>query len=567
MSANRKTKAPTGRKKIAQSQERSDDALGHESQNTASTDGAKEGGTQRLEVETGKELLARILIERRQNWQGRGQYKEPAAPDTTSLPQLPAGWTWASLEQVSRSSSYGTSAKCSPDNPGPPVLRIPNIAGGRIDLTDLKFAGADEPLDTGNELAPGDLLIIRTNGSKNLIGRSAVVRTKLDRATSYASYLIRFRLFGSPPLFDWVGTIWDVFFLRAWIEQRAATSAGQHNISMSVLSTMPLPLPPLAEQCRIVAEIEKQFTRLEAGVAALQRVQANLERYRAAVLKAACEGRLVPTEAELRRTADHAEGADQNVRKSASSAKSAVKTPAYETGAELLARILAERRQNWQGRGQYKEPAEPDTAKLPALPEGWTWASVEQTAAAIVDCPHSTPKWTDRGRMCVRTTEFRAGLLDLTEVRFVSEESFQERIARLEPRAGDILYSREGGILGIACPVPDGVSLCLGQRMMLIRPSGGVISHFVMGWLNSTTILNLVKSLTSGSASPHLNVGEIRQFPIPLPPLAEQTRIVAEVERRLSVVEELEAVVSANLQRATRLRQAILQKAFTGELV
>ena len=93
----------------------------------------------------------------------------------------------------------------------------------------------------------------------------------------------------------------------------------------------------------IVAEIEKQFTRLEAGVAGLRRVQANLKRYRAAVLKAACEGKLVPTEAELARQ----EGRT------------------YETGAQLLERILTERRQKWNGKGNYKEPVKPDTTNLP----------------------------------------------------------------------------------------------------------------------------------------------------------------------------------------------------------
>ena len=88
-----------------------------------------------------------------------------------------------------------------------------------------------------------------------------------------------------------------------------------------------------------MAEIEKQFTRLEAGVAGLRRVQANLKRYRAAVLKAACEGNLVPTEAELARQ----EGRT------------------YETGAQLLERILTERRQKWSGKGKYKEPAAPET--------------------------------------------------------------------------------------------------------------------------------------------------------------------------------------------------------------
>jgi type I restriction enzyme S subunit len=220
-------------------------------------------------------LLARVLDERYESWTGRGKYKEPTGPDNAELYDLPEGWTWVSLEQLSRSSSYGTSAKCSYENTGPPVLRIPNIAAGRIDLADLKFAEAGKRIERRDELAPGDLLIIRTNGSKNLIGRSAVVKAKLDRATSYASYLIRFRLTPECTLFGWVAAIWDSSFLRTWIERRAATSAGQHNISMSVLSTLPVPLPPLAEQERIVAEVERRLSVIEE-LAAL--VAANLQR-------------------------------------------------------------------------------------------------------------------------------------------------------------------------------------------------------------------------------------------------------------------------------------------------
>src|SRR2546422_10438618 len=101
-------------------------------------------------------------------------------------------------------------------------------------------------------------------------------------------------------------------------------------------------------------------------------MQANLKRYRAAVLKAACEGRLVPTEAEKLK----AEGKGQKD---------------FESGEQLLKRLLTDRRQNWQGRGKYKEPAAPDTSGLPPLPEGWTWATVEQLAApdpnSITDGP------------------------------------------------------------------------------------------------------------------------------------------------------------------------------------
>ena len=107
-----------------------------------------------------------------------------------------------------------------------------------------------------------------------------------------------------------------------------------------------------------MAEIEKQFTRLDAGVAALRRVQANLKRYRAAVLKAACEGKLVPTEAELSRQLK-----TQNSK--------------FETGAQLLTRILTARRKHSTGRGKYKEPSAPGLSSLPKLPNGWTWLTVE----------------------------------------------------------------------------------------------------------------------------------------------------------------------------------------------
>ena len=136
-------------------------------------------------------------------------------------------------------------------------------------------------------------------------------------------------------------------------------------VSATKAATIPLPLPPLPEQHRIVTEIEKQFTRLDASVAALKRVQANLKRYRASVLKAACEGKLVPTEAGLARS----EGRD------------------YEAADSLLARILAERRTRWETqenrRGKYKEPIAPDTTDLPELPEGWVWGRFDQVVSTL----------------------------------------------------------------------------------------------------------------------------------------------------------------------------------------
>ena len=110
--------------------------------------------------------------------------------------------------------------------------------------------------------------------------------------------------------------------VQSEIRRYASTTTNISNISSSRLAEIPLSVPPLPEQHRIVAEIEKQFTRLGASVTALKRVQANLKRYRASVLRAACEGKLVPTEAELAR----------------------LEGRGYEPAAQLLERILCERR-------------------------------------------------------------------------------------------------------------------------------------------------------------------------------------------------------------------------------
>jgi type I restriction enzyme S subunit len=225
--------------------------------------------------ETGAQLLQRILETRRSQWQGKAKYKEPAAPDTIDLPELPEGWVWASLDQLSWGSGYGTSTKCAYENEGPPVLRIPNVDKDAIDLSEVKYAPVDFHVGEDEALSPGDMLIIRTNGSKSLIGRAAIVTTPFQQLTSYASYLIRFRLTGDETLSAWVLSYWQSHSSRLWIESKAATSAGQHNISMSVLATAPVPVPPAEEQHRIVAEVDRRLSLLrEAEV----QVDANLQR-------------------------------------------------------------------------------------------------------------------------------------------------------------------------------------------------------------------------------------------------------------------------------------------------
>jgi type I restriction enzyme S subunit len=215
--------------------------------------------------------------------------EEISPPDA---PQLPAGWCWAELGDTAFDSGYGTSVKCSHDADGPGVLRIPNIRAGRVDLTDLKRAPASATLNDSLLLAPGDLLIIRTNGSQDLIGRCAAVTASLG--CSFASYLIRFRL--RTDLLD--GSFASLQLSAQWwrrrLESSAASSAGQYNLSLRGLAPTPIALPPLEEQVRIVAEVERQFSFVEACERAVDVGLARASGLRRSVLKAAFEGLLVP---------------------------------------------------------------------------------------------------------------------------------------------------------------------------------------------------------------------------------------------------------------------------------
>lgn len=185
----------------------------------------------------------------------------------------------------------------------------------------------------------------------------------------------------------------------------------------------------------------------------------------------------------------------------------------------------------------------------------------------IVDCPHSTPKWVHNGKLCLRTTNFRRGYLDLSEKNYVSVETYNERITRLKPEPGDVLFSREGAILGLACIIPSGLEICMGQRMMLLRPSKEMNNRYLMHYLNSPISRQLIVENVGGSASPHINVGDIKRFKIPFVNRNKQEEIVSMVDARLSLCDSIEATVDNTLAKAEAMRQSILKEAFEGRVV
>ena len=285
-----------------------------------------------------------------------------------------------------------------------------------------------------------------------------------------------------------------------------------------------IPLPPLPEQRRIVAEIETQLSRLDAAVAALGRARANLRRYRAAVLAAASTGRIPSS---------------------------------------LHDQLLTT--------GGYSGPAHQHV-----LPHNWYWSTIEELASAEPRSIQSGPfgsallhsEFTDKGILAIGINNVRDGKFSLGRNNRISPEKFEE-LRRFEARPGDVLITVMATV-GRTCVVPRNVekSIITKHVYRISVDQTKVLPEYLMLCLwGGPSVRNQLFGEVKGQTRPGINGEILRRVKVPLPLLDQQRDIVTEVERRLSVVEAAEATVAANLGRAEKLRQAVLRKAFAGGLV
>ena len=153
------------------------------------------------------------------------------------------------------------------------------------------------------------------------------------------------------------------------------------------------------------------------------------------------------------------------------------------------------------------------------VPVEWRWSRLEDVCDGIFDCPHSTPKLSDSGPLMVRTQDILSGVFRTGQAGYVSEETYRERTKRAEPTHGDLFYSREGTYFGIAAEVPRNYRVCLGQRMVLIRPNSQTVdSCYLRFWLNSPVMESHIHGFRDGSVAERLNLPTIRTLPVLLPP-------------------------------------------------
>ena len=442
-----------------------------------------------------------------------------------------------------------------------PLLRATNI-DRELNFTALVYV-PESCVNADQYLFVGDSVIAASSGSLSVVGKSAILRREWNGTFGAFCYALRPKQTHIDPFY--LGYFLQTSEYRSQVS-RLAAGVNINNLRRQHLEQLDVPLVSKSEQHRIVEAIDSYFTRLHDAVASLERVQRNLKRYRASVLKAAVEGRLVPTEAESAR----AEGRD------------------YEPASVLLERILAERRRRWeesesakmkaQGKvprgdgwkAKYEEPMAPDITDLPELPDGWCWSSVDQLAHLVRNGYSKKPQATGDVRI-LRISAVRPMKVDFADSKWLPESPNDYSYDLVQ--SGDLLFTRYNGtpaLVGVAGLVkfvdrptvhPDKlikvrfIENDLDLRYLELATNAGQSRRHVESRMRTT----------AGQAG--ISGRDIKQIPIPLPPNGEQARISEVAELHLSVADEAASALSGSILRCTRLRQSILKWAFEGRLV
>jgi type I restriction enzyme, S subunit len=419
--------------------------------------------------------------------------------------ELPSGWEWKKIEEIADTTSGGTPLRSHAEYYGG---NIPWAKSG--ELRDGIIREVEETIteaglkNSSAKLFPKDTVVVALYGAT--VGRTGILGIDATTNQAVCGIFPHNNSFTSRYMFYW---------LQSQRQNLINQSMGgaQPNISQGIIRSLSFPLAPITEQERIVAKIEELFTQLEAGKSALEHVQAGLRRYKASVLKAAVEGKL---------------GAD-GIRPLLG------RTPSARTG---------------------------------ELPEGWQMTTVGEVSRKIQYGTSEKANLDSSGIPVLRMGNIQEGQLDFTNLKYLSRDAPGVKDLILDD--GDLIFNRTNSaeLVGkTAVYKSNHPKATFASYLIRVKFADTCLPDYVSFYINSLHGRKYIGSVVSQQVGQaNVNGTKLANMPIPLPPLEEQRRIVAEVERRLSVARAVETTVEDALVRASRLRQAVLRSAFEGRL-
>ena len=508
-------------------------------------------------------LIAAKALKREKN--------EPALTDDELPFELPDSWSWVALGEVIdivRGITFPADQKTREAAPGRiACLRTSNvqlaIEWDDLLFVDRSFMGREDQL-----IQHHDIVMSMAN-SRELVGKVALIEHVPHAEATFGGFLGVLRPRKIEPRYAMA--VLRTPYARSLLIDSSSQTTNIANVSLAKLRPLPFPLPPEAEQSRIVTRVE-ELMRLCDALEAKGQLGAAQHTQLVSTLLGTLTASTTPEELadHWQRVAQHfdllagrpeaIDALEQTLLQLAVRGLLVPQDPQDEPASALLQKIRTEK-DRLIATGQIKQgkplPPITDEEKPFELPVGWEWGRLEQLSIAIVDCPHSTPKFVESGRLCLDTNSFKQGVLLPHKLRFVDESTFVERNARLAPQPGDLVFAREGSV-GESILIPDGVDACLGQRVMLFRFSTQVSKEFVRLAISSTSFLDALLAMHKGIGAKHVNVGDMRNAVIPLPPLPEQSRIVTRITALRRLCADLRQRLAERQSVQARLAEALV---------
>jgi type I restriction enzyme S subunit len=482
-----------------------------------------------------------------------------------SIAKLPEGWKWVRIGDLAmgdiQTGPFGAQLHRSEFvSSGVPVLAIGNVKWGYVDLKEVDHVTPEKAKQLQRYvLRTNDVLFTRSG----TVGRSAVLPEEAD-GYLMTGHILRIRL--NPEIYL-PELLFRAFRGEPTMErqlQRHTRGMTRAGFNTSLLSSLVVPVPPPAEQQRIVAKIEALQERSRRAREALSEVGPLLEQFRQSVLAAAFRGDLT---ADWRAAHPHVEPASA-----------------------LLRRIRAERRHRWEqaelakyaAKGQqppknwqekYQEPEPIDGSDLPELPEGWCWARWDEVGFCQNGRAFPSQSYAPNGVKLLRPGNLHvSGKVVWTpdNTRYMPLEWESEHptyvIGADEIIMNLTAQSLKDEFLGRVCLTDNDERCLLNQRLARITPVL-LSSDFCLILFKSPMFRHYVDTLNTGSLIQHMFTSQVYEFAFPLPPHDEQLEIIAAVKNSLKLKDSVEVLVAHSCQEFEQLDQAILAKAFRGELV
>ena len=532
--------------------------------------------------EPASELLERIAAEKAKLVaEGKIKKSKPLAEITDDEKpfELPVGWEWVRLDNISPM----------PIIDGDWIESKDQDVEGEIRLVQLADVGVGEfkdksdrfiNLDTFNrlnctQLQTGDILIARL---PNPIGRACVFPDLNQMAITVVDIAILRLLNVSYD--EYVVHAINSNTFRAQVEA-FGKGATRFRVATGNLKTLLLPLPPIAEQHRIVAKVdelmalcdqlenqhnnaaeahEKLVTHLLGTLTQSQNAE-DFNTYWQRISEHF--NTLFTTEASI-------DALKQTLLQLAVMGKLVPQDPNDEPASELIKHLHTDR-STWLSENQHSNPEcksmQKKLAALPnaeapfILPSSWAAVHLIDCCRLLVDCHNKTAPYSSSGIPIIRTSNIRERKFRLEDLKYVSEDTYQFWSRRCFPESGDIMFTREAP-MGEAAIIPLGAKYCLGQRTMLIRPMHEFIfNEYLLITLTEPHLLERSSDSAIGSTVKHLRVGAVEELNIPLPPLAEQHRIVSRVDALMAICDQLKSQIISGNQLQQKLADVVIEQA------